>query len=120
VNVILAFLDQEEDEAESPFNRFTDLSRLDAIDLDVNTMIRISTYRRITYGKYPPVKSAFYVTTEGAAELVKIHFLLTSHSPLKVKLFREVKAAAEWLDVSPELLRLDAPPKDTGAASPNR
>lgn len=115
VNAILAFLDKEEDEAESPFNRFTDLSKLDAIDLDVNAMIRISTYRRISYGKHPPVKSAFYVTTESAAELVKVHFLLTSQSPLKVKLFKELKAAAEWLDVSPKLLELDAPPKGTGA-----
>lgn len=104
VNAIVAFLEKEEDEAESPFNRFTNLSKLDALDLDVNAIIRISVHRRHAYEKYPPVKSAFYVTTESAAELVQVHFLLTNHSPLKVRMFRELQIAAKWLDVSRELL----------------
>lgn len=109
VNAIVAFLDEEEKEAESPFNRFTDLSELEAIDLDVNAMIRISTYRRISYGNSARVKSAFYVTTESAAELVKVHFLLTNQSPIKVRLFREIAPAAEWLEVPRELLAAEAP-----------
>jgi len=105
VNGIIQFLEKEEDEAEKPFNRLTDLSRLEALDLDVNAMIRISLYRRLAYGNYPPIKSAFYVTTDSAADLVKVHVLLTNHSPLKVRLFDKLANAAKWLEVPPEMLQ---------------
>ena len=104
INVVITFLEQEEDEAEAPFNRFTNLSKLDAIDLDVSAMFRISLYRRLAYANYPPVKSAFYVTTASAAELVKVHILLTDHSPIKVGMFTDLGSAARWLDVPLKLL----------------
>jgi hypothetical protein len=109
VNEIIAFLEKEEDAAEIPFNRFTDLSKLDALDLDVNAMIRISLYRRLSYGNYPPVKSAFHVTSPDAVRLIKVHVLLTDHSPIKARMFGEMKNAAEWLEVSEELLRRESP-----------
>ena len=107
VNSIIAFLEKEEDEAESPFNRFTDLSKLDALQLDVNAMIRISLYRRLAYGNYPPVKSAFYVTDEMTASIIKVHVLLTNHSPIKAKMFDNLDSAAKWLEVSQQILELD-------------
>ena len=107
VNAIVAYLEQEEDEAESPFNRFTDLSKVVALHLDVNAVIRISLYRRLAYGNYPPIKSAFYVNSEAAASLVKVHVLLTNHSPIKARLFDKLEAAAKWLEVSPEILELE-------------
>src|SRR4051812_264100 len=109
LNAIITYLEKQEDEGESPFNRFTDLSKLDALKLDVNAIIRISLYRRLSYGNYAPVKSAFYVTTEAAAELVKVHVLLTNHSPIKARMYDNVEAAAKWLDVSPGLLEADTP-----------
>jgi hypothetical protein len=108
VNAIIEFLEKEEDEAEGPFNRFTDLTKVDALDLGVNAMIRISLHRRLAYGNHPPVKSAFYVTGKTAANLVKVHIRLTSPSPIKVRMFGELEAAAKWLGVLPELLELDA------------
>ncbi len=108
VNGIIEFLDKEEDEGDKPFNRFTDLSKVDALDLDVNAMIRISLYRRLAYGNNPPVKSAFYVTTDSAADLVKVHVLLTNHSPIKVRIFNQLEQAAKWLDVAPELLESES------------
>lgn len=108
VNAIIAFLEKEEDAADTPFNRFTDLSKLDALDLDVNAMIRISLYRRLAYGKYPPVKSAFYVTTPDTVRLLKVHVLLTDHSPIKARMFGEMQNAAKWLEVAPELLERES------------
>ena len=35
----------------------------------------------------------------------KLHALLTDHSPLQAKLFKEENAAAKWLNVSIESLR---------------
>ncbi|MFL6590652.1 MAG: hypothetical protein ACJ8M4_10830 [Chthoniobacterales bacterium] len=108
INSLIEFLEKEEDAAEKPFNRFTDLSQVAALDLDVNAMIRISLYRRLAYGNYPPIKSAFYVTSDGAADLLKVHVLLTNHSPLKVKMFDKLEFAANWLEVSPEILESDS------------
>ena len=108
INAIIAFLEKEEDAADIPFNRFTDLSKLDALDLDVNAMIRISLYRRLAYGKYPPVKSAFFVTSPDTVRLLKVHVLLTDNSPIKARMFGEMENVAKWLEVAPELLEREA------------
>ena len=108
INAIIAFLEKEEDAAYTPFNRFTDLSKLDALDLDVNAMIRISLYRRLAYGKYPPVKSAFFVTSPDTVRLLKVHVLLTDQSPIKARMFGEMQNAAKWLEVAPELLERES------------
>ena len=50
------------------------------------------------------MKSAFFVTAPEVARYVKLHALVTDHSPLKVAIFEDRKAAAKWLGVSPELL----------------
>ena len=106
VDEIVAFLEQAEERAHTPFNRYSDLSKLEAIELNFDYVVRISLHRRLTYMKYPPVKSAFYVTSEGAAHVVDIHALMTDHSPLQVAIFEEVEAAAEWLDLAPEDLQI--------------
>jgi hypothetical protein len=54
VTRIVEFLEREEDRAERPFNRFTDNSKLDAIDLDFQFVFRISLHRRLTYAQRPP------------------------------------------------------------------
>jgi len=104
---VIELLEREEDEAKTPFNRFTDLSKLDAIDVDFKTVFRFSLHRRLSYAGRPPVKSAIYVTSEAAARIVKIHAVVTGHSPLNVELFDTLADAATWLDVSLETLELD-------------
>jgi len=107
LDVVIELLEREEDRDKKPFNRFTDLSKLDAIDVDFKTVFRFSLHRRLSYAGRPPVKSAIYVTSEAAARIVKIHALVTSHSALNVKMFDTLADAATWLDVSPETLELD-------------
>jgi hypothetical protein len=79
------------------------LSALDAVDLNFNYVFRIALYRRLSYagGK---VKSAFYVSSLDAEHYVKLHALLTDHSPLQVSSFTDRAAAAKWLDVPVEIL----------------
>lgn len=101
---LVEFLEAAEDQAKAPFRRFTDLSKLDALDIDFKTMIRLSLHRRTSYSKRPSVKSAFYVTSPASARVVKVHVLLTDHSPLQVKMFTELTAAAKWLDVARSVL----------------
>ena len=90
VKRIVEFLEREEDRAERPFNRFTDNSKLEAIDLDFHFVFRISLHRRLVYAERPPVKSAFYVNSPAVARVVKLHAIITDHSPLQVKMFEPV------------------------------
>ena len=106
VNVIVDFLEKVEDLAEKPFNRFTDLSKLDAVDLDFGFVLRVSLLPRQVYGDRPLVQSAFYVTSPGIEAIVKIHAAATDQSPLQVAIFKRVDEAAKWLNVSREALEM--------------
>lgn len=106
VDEIVAFLEKEEERVEKPFNRYSDLSKVEAIKLDFDYAVRVSLHRRLSYMKHPPVKSAFFVTSKEAAHLVDIHALMTDHSPLHVAMFEDVAAAASWLGVSVENLQI--------------
>ena len=103
VNNIIAFVREQEETLGRSFNRFTDLSALDAVDLNFNYVFHIALYRRLSYagGK---VKSAFYVSSSDAEHYSKLHALLTDHSPLQVSIFTDRAAAAKWLDVPVEIL----------------
>lgn len=100
VDEIVAFLEKAEASSDKPFNRYSDLSKLEKIDLNFDYVFQVSLHRRLVYMKHPPVKSAFFVTTEEAAHLVEIHMLMTDHSPLQVAMFRDVAEAAQWLGVT--------------------
>jgi hypothetical protein len=104
VNTIVAFLEAEEERTEKPFNRFSDLSKLDAIDLHLHFVCRVSLHRRLVYANHPPVKSAFYVTHPEIAHVVRIHAIVTDQSPLHVSMFEDLTEAAAWLGVSRETL----------------
>jgi hypothetical protein len=104
----IEFLEAAEDKATVPFNRFTDVSKANVTKIDFHQMLRISLHRRRRYGNGPPVKSAFYVTTKEAALLFQTHALVTEHTPLRVQMFEDLSAAAEWLGVSVEDLQLGA------------
>ena len=104
VNTIVAFLEQEEDRAEKPFDRFTDMSKLDATDLDFDFVFRVAFHRRLVYAQRPEVKSAFDVTSKAAERVVNTYVLMTDHSPLKCAMFKTLSEAAKWLGVSTETL----------------
>jgi hypothetical protein len=105
VNQILSFLAYKEAQTLKPFNRFMDLSEQEAVELSFKYIFHVSLYRRLTYSGRPPVKSAFFVTTPEAAHLVKIHVIMTDHSPLQVEMFEEREEAAKWLGVPLEILQ---------------
>jgi hypothetical protein len=107
VEQLIRLLDQAENEAERPFNRYTDLSTLEAIELTFDYVFRVSLYRRAVYRERPIVKSAFYVVDRATAELAITHAVVTLDSPLQVKVFLHKSAAARWLGVSDADLELD-------------
>ena len=107
VEQLIRMLEQAEDEAERPFNRYTDLSTLEAVELTFDYVFRVSLYRRAVYAERPIVKSAFYVVDRATAELAITHAVVTVDSPLRVKVFLHKSVAAKWLDVSDADLELD-------------
>jgi hypothetical protein len=104
VNEIIAFVETAERRASKPFNRFTDMSTLDMVDLNFKFVFHIALGRRLSAGPKPAVKSAIYVTSPAAAHYAKLHAMLTDYSPLDVSLFTDRAAAAEWLGVPEEAL----------------
>ena len=104
VNEIVVFIDTAEARASKPFNRFADLSALDAIDLNFNFVFYVALHRRLAYAPRPPVRSAFYVTSPATTHYAKLHAMLTDYSPLDVSLFTDRAAAATWLGVPDEAL----------------
>jgi len=106
VEETVAVLEEAEKQSNEPFNRYSDLSKIDAFDLRFQFIFRISLHRRLFYAKFPPVKSAFYVTNPATARVVRTHVLLTDHSPLRARMFREATLAANWLGVPVEDLEI--------------
>jgi hypothetical protein len=80
VNEIVVFIDTAEARASKPFNRFADLSALDAVDLNFKFVFDVALHRRLTYAPNPPVKSAFYVTSPATTHYAKLHAILTDYS----------------------------------------
>jgi hypothetical protein len=107
VEQLISHLEEAEDNAGRPFNRYTDLSKLDAVDLSFDYVFRVSLYRRVAYLERAIVKSAFYAVDRDTARLALTHAAVTDGSPLKVKLFLRKSAAAEWLGVPATALELD-------------
>jgi hypothetical protein len=106
VNEIIAFIETAERRASKPFNRFSDLSELDMVDLNFNFVFHIALSRRLSAAAKPAVKSALYVTSPATAHYAKLHAMLTDYSPLDVSLFTDRAVAAKWLGVPDEALAM--------------
>jgi hypothetical protein len=114
VNQIITFIGSTEATSDSLFDRFTDTTLLDAIDLSFDYVFHVGLYRRMSYAAHPKVKSAFLVKWGKSDHEAKLHALLTKRSSLDVRLFEELGAAANWLDVPVALLQ----PEEVGLKSP--
>jgi hypothetical protein len=114
VSQITTFIGTLEATSGAPFDRFTDTTLSDAIDLSFDYVFHIAVYRRMTYAGHPKVKSAFLVKWGKSDHEAKLHALLTKRSSLDVRLFEELGAAANWLAVPLALLQ----PEEVGLKSP--
>ena len=99
VNEILQFMGREEAASDKPFNRFTDASLAESVDLSFRYVFHISLFRRLSYVGWP-VKSAILVTRKDFGHYSKLHQILTQGSSIQVRIFQERTATANWLGVS--------------------
>ena len=104
VNKVLVDLLRYECRVSQPFNRFSDLSEVQDFHLTFKYVFHVALHRRLAYSGRKPVKSVFLITRSEAAQLVKIHAIMTDHSPLKVEMFEDRAAAARSLGVPLETL----------------
>jgi hypothetical protein len=105
VNQIIAFIRDEEAKSDANKLRFIDSSELTAVDLNFRYVFHVALYRRMSRIGRPTIKSAFYVEDPAFEHYFKLHALLTDHSPLQVRLFKEREDAAKWLNVPVESLQ---------------
>ena len=105
LNKILAYVAAQEGRFGRPFDRFTDMTLIDAVDLTFKYVFHFALYRRLSRMGRETIKSAILVTSPEVARYVRLHALVTDRSPLQVKMFKDYGAAAKWLDVSVELLQ---------------
>ena len=104
VEQIVSLIGDLEAKSDRPFNRFTDTSAVETIDLNFKYVFNIALFRRLSYVGRPPVKSAILVPSIAHAHYSKMHELLTRHSSIDVRIFEERQATAKWLGVPVEFL----------------
>lgn len=104
VNGIITLLGQLEATSGEPFNRFTDTSAADAIELNFKYVFHVALFRRLSYAGRPPVKSSILATSATSLHYARVHALVTEGSPLNVQVFEVREEAAKWLGVSKETL----------------
>src|SRR5437867_12927174 len=83
VNEIVAFVEAAEERAQKPFNRFADLSALDAVDLNFRFVFHTALHRRLAFVSRSPAKSAFYVASPATTHYANLRARLTVPSPLR-------------------------------------
>ena len=87
-----------------PFNRFSDTSGIDRVELNYQYVIQVSLYRVLTYADRPTVKSAILATESTVGHYFQLHAIITEESPINVRIFQQRKDAAKWLGVAVERL----------------
>lgn len=103
---LLRFIEIKEVEIETGFNRFCDLTRLDAIHLTTVEILKVTTQRRGFNPNDVLVKSAFLATHPLAFGIARMYEQLLESPRIEVRVFRTPEAAAEWLGVKPDRLKL--------------
>jgi len=104
IDKVLSALENLEAKLQKPFNRFSDTTASDEIELNFKYVIQISLHRRLSYAGHPPVKSAILATDSTMIHYGRLHALLTQGSPINVRIFKDRQEAAKWLGVPEERL----------------
>ena len=101
-------LAQLEEKLKEPFNRFSDTSEIDRVELNYRYVIYVSLHRVLSYAGRPPVKSAILAPDSAIGHYFQLHAIITEESPINVRIFREREDAAKWLGLPLERLTENA------------
>jgi hypothetical protein len=99
---VLEFAQMEERIQDTPFDRYTDLSGLTEIRLELDHLFKIASRRKRVA---EPVKSAFFASHSISFVVALMYERLMTKAPIQVRAFDQRKQAAEWLDVPLKVLQ---------------
>ena len=106
---VVAALGQLEAQFREPFNRFTDLGGVSAVDINYEYVFTVALYRRFAYAHRAPIKSAILATDPTLVDYGRLHALVTRGSSIEVRVFPDNRPAiAQWLDAPVELIAVDS------------
>jgi hypothetical protein len=77
-----------EEKLKQPFNRFSDTSEIDWVELNYRYVIQVSLYRVVSYGNRPQVKSAILAPDSTIGHYFQLHAIITKDSPINVRIFQ--------------------------------
>jgi len=100
---IVEFMESKERIGGKPFHRFTDLSGLERLTIELDHVFEIAQRRRKSY-RGARVKSAFYAVRLISLAIAQMYQELMEESAIEVGVFRDRAAAAKWLGVPVETL----------------
>jgi hypothetical protein len=103
---IVELVEIKEVETETGFNRFCDLSRLEAIQLSLAEVEQLGERRSLFNPNQVRVKSAFLATNPLAFGIARMYQQLLNSPRIEVRVFSELDVAAEWLGVQSDRLTL--------------
>jgi hypothetical protein len=103
---IIEFIEIKEEHSETGFHRFCDLTSLEGIHLSFLEVGRFAERRRDFNPNDIHVKSAFLAIHPLAYGIARMYEQLLNSPRIEVRVFRELDAAAGWLGVKPDRLRL--------------
>jgi len=108
INKITSVIDDLEAATQEPFNRFSDTSEAHEVELNFKYVIHVSLHRRLAHAGRAPVKSAILAIEPTLVHYARLLVLLTQGSPINVRVFKDRKEAADWLNVPVERLTQNA------------
>src|SRR2546421_12194882 len=88
VDKIIVFVTEQENKFGKSFNRFTDISRLDSVDLTFNYVFHVALYRRLSRRGRTNIQSAFLVPNARVSQYIRLHGLLQHEAPVKSRLLQ--------------------------------
>ncbi len=101
VHQVVEFIEMEERIQDAPFDRYIDLSGLSQIRLGMEHMIQVSLRR---HPVKQPVKTAIFADHPISFGIALMYERLMKGSIIEVRAFDKRRSAAEWLEVSTQVL----------------
>lgn len=101
------------------FKRFIDLSRLNAVSVRTRHLFDFARQRAERFAVGEPVRSALFSGDWVGFGIARLYESLMDNTPIKVRAFRDLAEAAEWLRIPIEVLMLkDVPSPEPGNLPP--
>ena len=108
VNKVTSVIEELEAKTQEPFNRFSDTLETHEVELNFRYAIHVSLHRRLAHAGRAPEKSAILATEPTLIHYARLLVLLTEGSSINVRVFKDRKEAADWLNVPVERLTQNA------------